>query len=68
LRLDAFGAGEVRGGRRSVLLQAAEDRLLCPGEFLRFRRRCGAHAAHEQTHRHGKIFNRDFVAFLIEHM
>ena len=42
LRLDAFGAGEVRSSRRSVLFQAAEDRLLCPGEFLQFRRRVGA--------------------------
>src|SRR5580658_10802875 len=25
LRLDAFGAGEVRGGRRSVLFQTGED-------------------------------------------
>jgi hypothetical protein len=67
LRLDAFGAGEVRGGRRSVLFQTGEDRLLCPGEFPQFRWRVGANAAHEQTQRHGKIFNRDFTVVLSDH-
>ena len=67
LRLDALGAGEVRGRRRSVLFKAAEDRLLCPGEFPQFRRRIGANAAHEQAQRHRKIFNRGFAAFLSNH-